>query len=415
MTMTMTSTIRKYLFAFSCLLSAHLAQGQLSPMSPDSTNQFSITGDAGLYATTLPLNLSNKFIYGGFIGTTIKDNAQRKLKSNNKLAIETTGKFSYLSKSKTIFGVKDAFWGIEIGTQVLSYNNYSDDLFKLVFYGNDPYAGGNLELAKTRSNSVWYHNIGITGGLTLKNKGKFDNVHLSITPSFLAGVLRQDFELNKGNFLTETNGEYIQFDFEGNYTASDSLYDAFSPKGYGAKIDLGVLLESKNNKIGISITDLGLISWTNKLNYSLDTNFTFGGVEIEDIFSIEDTLISVAEFKDSTFTNNASKSTNALPMLASVYFEHSFSDELVLKNWLKYRLVSGYIPFLMSQINYQKSGFTGGVSAAYGGYTGLQAGVILGYDLGPVNVNVGTTNLLGFINQKNQYSQNIYGRLTAKF
>ena len=102
-------------------------------------------------------------------------------------------------------------------------------------------------------------------------------------------------------------------------------------------------------------------------------------------------------------------------MLVSVYYEHSFSDKLVLKNWLKYRLVDNYIPFLMSQINYKKAGFTGGVSAAYGGYTGLQAGINLGYDFDFMDINLGTTNVLGFIDQKNQYSQNVYGRIAVRF
>ena len=408
-------TLSKYLLTFSCLLSIQFAQAQLSPMTADSSNQYAIIGDAGVYSNGLPLELSNKFLYGGMIDVSIKDNAVSKLKGKNYLAVEMASKFVYFSKNKTIHGIKNAFWGFEIGTQVLSYNSYSDDLFKLVFYGNEPYAGENLNLAQSNSKTMWYHNIGVTAGVNLKNIGKFDNLQVSITPSFVIGLLQRDFNLNTGDFLTETNGEYVDINFAGNYTASDSLYDAFSSKGNGSKIDINLLLESNKNKIGLTISDLGFITWKNKMNYNLDTTFTFNGVEIEDIFDVQDTLLTVAEVKDSTFANSPSKTTIAIPMLASVYYEHSFSDKLVLKNWLKYRLVDNYIPFFMSQINYNISDFTGGVSAAYGGYTGFQAGINLGYDLGVVDITLGTTNVLGFIDQKNQYSQNVYGRITARF
>jgi hypothetical protein len=408
-------TFTKYILTISCAFASQLVFGQISPTLADSSNQMSITGDAGIYSNGLPLELSNKFLYGGVINTSIKDNASTKLNGNNQLAVEALGRLSYLSKSKTIFGVKNAFWGVEIGSQIISYSTYSDDLFKLVFYGNEPYAGQNLNLAKSFSKTVSFHNIGITGGVTLKNVGSFDKLHISATPSFVLGVLQQDFNLTTGDLLTETDGEYIQLDFKGNYTSSDSITDAFSPKGHGAKIDLSFVLESKKNKIGLSVSDLGLIAWNNKINYNLDTNFTFSGLQIDDIFDVQDTLITAAEIQDSTFVNSPNKSTLSLPVLIGAYFEHSFTDHLILKNWARYRLVDGYLPFVMTQINYTTSGFTGGLSAAFGGYSGLQAGLNLGYDLGIFDITVGTTNLLAFIGQKNQYSQNVYGKITYKY
>jgi hypothetical protein len=408
-------TFTKYLLTFSCFLSIQYAQGQFSPTTTDSSNQFAITGNAGIYSNGLPLELSNKFLYGGMIDVSIKDNAVNKLKGKNYLAAEMVSKLSYLSKNKTIFGVKNAFWGIEIGTQVLSYNKYSDDLFKLVFYGNEPYTDESLNLAQSSSKTIWYHNIGLTAGINLNNIGRFDNLQIRAIPSFVIGILQRDFNLNTGDFLTETNGEYIELNFAGNYTASDSLYNAFSSKGNGGKIDISLLLESKKNKIGLTISDLGAIAFKNKLNYNLDTAFTFSGIEIEDIFDVQDTLLTVAEIQDSTFKNKSNKTTVSLPMLVSVYYEHTFSDKWVLKNWLKYRLVDNYIPFIMSQINYKTAGFTGGLTAAYGGYTGFQAGINAGYDFNIANITLGTTNILGFIDQKNQYSQNLYGRITFHF
>ncbi|MFT6716132.1 MAG: hypothetical protein ACJA0Q_000761 [Saprospiraceae bacterium] len=408
-------TLTKHLLSIACFLCFQLAQAQISPLLADSSDHLSITGNVGVYSTGLPLNVTNKFIFGGEITTSIKDNASSKLKGTNFMALEALGKLSYLSKSKTIFGVKNAFWGLEIGTEILSYNQYSDDLFNLVFYGNEPYAGQPLDLAKTSSQSMWFHNIGLTAGVVLKNTGTFNKVHISATPSFVMGVLQRNFQLSRGEFLTEELGQSIEVDFAGSFSATDSLYNAFSPTGYGAKLDIAILLESKKNKIGLTISDLGLISWDNERNYNLDTTFTFSGIEIEDIFQVQDTLITVAGLQDSLFTNTPNKSTLFLPALFNFYFEHSFSNKLVLKNWLKYRLTDNYIPFLISQINYNISGFTGGLSGAYGGYTGFQAGVHLAYNFKKLNVQLGTTNFLSIIDQKNQYSQNIYGRLTTKF
>lgn len=392
-----------------------LIYGQTSPMEVNSLNQFSLEGSAGVFSNGLPVSFINKFIFGGAISSDNKNNASNRLSKSNSLALEASSRLSYLSKPSTIFGIKNGFWGAEIGTQAYSYNLYSEDLFKLAFYGNGNFIDQNLDLAKSSSQTFSYHHIGVKGGIKWNNIGKFKSIQIIATPAFVWGVAHQELHLERGNFLTRVNGEFIDVDFSGNYSTNDSLYESSGPRGYGAKIELNLLLVSSKNKIGLSITDLGFISWQNQINYDLDTSFTFSGIEIDDVFNIQDTLLSVAQVQDSTFTSSEKKFTQNIPMLISVYFEHAFTKKLYLKNWLQHRFVAHYIPFVMSQINYKTHGFSGGVSIAYGGYSSIQAGLQLGYDFKSADFILGSTNLLGFISQKNQSVENIYGKLIVKF
>lgn len=409
---------RTVLFTFfltSCIfLCSTSMRAQLTPVIASDKNQVFWQGNASLLSTALPIEISSKFIYGGFITDEMKTNGLAKHKANNFVGIEGAASIQYLSKTGKFFGFNNGFWGAAIGTKALSFNNYSNDLFNLVFFGNEPTAGTELNFDNNNFQTQWYHELNFTAGAIFDNIGS-GKLHVSLNPGLLAGVKYQRINLEQASLLTAASGESIAASMKGNYAESDTSHTGPSPQSIGGKLDLNLLYETEKIKIGFSVTDFGWIGWNTTVNYDLDSSFTFNGFAVDDVFNIQDTLLNAASLQDSLLSNNPQQLTKRLPAAFQLYYEQIFADQIIWKNWVQYRTVPNYLPFVMTQINYQLADFTGGISAAYGGYGGFQTGIVLAYDFEVLKVELGTTNVLGFLGAKSQTSQNAFGRIAHQF
>lgn len=403
-----------FLFCFLLLFSTKI-KSQLSPIYATEKKQIIVETNASILSTAIPLEITNKFLFGGFISDEMKSNSQNKHKTNNYLGIDAGYRIQYLNPLKKTLGLKNSFWGIDIGSKLLSFNDYSMDLHNLIFYGNEPYAGQTLNFNDNSFTTQFYHHLGMTFGTVLENIGN-GKLQISATPSYLMGINYNNISINNASILTEEFGENIQLSAQGQYASTDtSAINYFSPQGQGVQMELNLVYETEKSTIGFSIEDLGLITWDTKINYNIDTSFTFNGVEIQDIFNIQDTILTVASFQESLLKNSPKTSTSYLPTAFKLYYEYRFNEKYNLKNWVQYRLVKNYIPFVMTQLNYNQNNFTVGASAAYGGYANLQAGLVVSYDLKVAKLQLGSNNILGFISAKNQTTQNIFARLNVQF
>ncbi len=387
---------------------------KLDPTVSSDKNQVSVIGLANVHTTSFPLEMSNKFLYGGFIDNDLKSRALSKHKTNNYFGLNAQAEIGYLSQIKSVFGIANSFWGAKLTTNYLSFNKYSKDLFDLIFNGNTSSIGTPLSFDDTEFNFQQFNSIGFTYGLNFADVVGSGSIQISATPHLLIGTSFTDISITNGSLLTSANGEEIDIELQANYNTLDTG-NASGSLGIGAMIDLNLVYTSDKNTFAFSVTNLGSINWDTQQKYNVDTSFTFSGIEIEDVFNIKDSVIDVAGFQDSLLNNTPSKTSKALPTLFSIYFQHKFTDKLSIKNWANYRLTTSYIPFVMSQVNYNFGSFSTGVSGAYGGYGNFQTGLVIGLHVNAFSINLGTTNALGFISPKTQTSQGVYTKVTYKF
>lgn len=391
-------------------------KAQIAPSFIDTTkNQISIKGNYNQVATTLPLSLSNKFIFGGHIDTDLKNLAQSKLNSNNLLGFEGTSALSYIGKTNKKLAGGKAFWGIELSTNVLSYNNYSQDLFNLVFYGNAAYPDQNLNFDNALIQLNWFHKLNIITGFSSDRVGSFDAFQVMAKPFVAFGVQHINHSFSRGNILTESTGETISVDMAAEFAFTDSSYSATTPSGYGGGIDIAVLLKKGKHTLGLNLEDFGIVSWSDVHNYQIDTILDYEGFVVEDIFNLEDSLLTQESLLDSIFSITNSNSSQALPFAVSIFHQYDFSEKLNLQSWVRYRHAANYLPFVMTRLNYNLGKVEPGISASYGGYTGFQAGINAEVNLEIFDLIIGSTNVLGFIDQDNQFTRNFYGELRVKF
>ena len=411
--------MRKLILAGAFALTSNLyLQAQLTPTFIDSTALIRIGASGQFQSTAVPHEFLHPFLFGGFIEEEMKNNAAQYLKSKNNLSLEFGGGLAFNSGiKKELLGIKNAFWGVELGTQFLSFSTYTQDLFNLTFYGNNPYVGQTLDFAGSRTNTLWFHRITLVGGVQTSNFGPFDRLELTLKPSFYLGSYNLQASLDRANLLTEENGEYIDVDFQASYNITDTALNAGKIEGYGGGLDFDLKTQLGKTLITLSVNNLGVISFKDQYNYQIDSAFTFSGYAIEDVFNIQDTLIDVASLEDSILVAQEESNTLFLPFRVGLYVELPLADQIFWGTLAQYRLAPNYLPFVQTRVKYEATDelFYAALSAAYGGYGGFQAGLHLGVKVQGISLELGTSNYLGFFSIKTQRSQGVYAQLGYRF
>ena len=118
---------------------------------PDTiASQLIINSIGGIASTSIPQNFMSKFLFPGFINKKLKDEVSSNMNSHNLFGGEFTSDLHLYLEPGSLAG--NGFWGIGFGYNVEGNIMFTKDLFNLTFYGNQPYAGENLNFNKTSFN-----------------------------------------------------------------------------------------------------------------------------------------------------------------------------------------------------------------------------------------------------------------------
>ncbi len=235
----------------------------------------------------------NDILYTGYITNDKKEQWINMGNKNNHLAFELANGLSY----------KNANLNLEFS--ILDKNilraSFTDDLMRLGLYGNFNYQNQSLNFSNTFIQTTRFqqyrlnytHNIG--------------SVNISSAVSFLAGNHHSSFVINEGQLYTGTNGTSLDISYDMNVFVTDtSNLNIFANNGNGIALDLEADLMIKNFKLNVYLKDLGYINWKEKSTIArADSNFTFNGIEIENIFDFNDSIIN-----DQFNTSNAYNTKN---------------------------------------------------------------------------------------------------------
>lgn len=170
------------------------------------------------------------------------------------------------------------YFGLDF-QQVLD-SRIDEDMVNLLFYGNKPYAGENLNISNTDYMSIYFNRI--KAGVS-KSFGKGEVKHqLSGIVGFNFGQNYDAVQLKNSNFYTQEEGDYLDISIQAETQLADTVWgDVFTINGMGTSLDLHYSVhKEKDFYIGINIGNLGFVSW-NKHPFvaSADTAFRFSGLE----------------------------------------------------------------------------------------------------------------------------------------
>jgi len=275
-------------------------------------------------SSSLDKSFLNTMLYGGHITDSIKTNWINNGGNNNVLYSEISNGLSYtLEKNNNTFGFSFA------DRNILSAS-FSDDLLRLGFEGNFHHQDKTLDFGGTSIRADRFQQYTFTYGTNIKK------VKVSTSLSYLAGNHHLSYIIEKGSLYTAPFGTSLDIAYDMSAFATDTAsLNPFENNGNGLSLFLSTEFQCKKNTIHLSFSDLGFIMWNpNSITLANDSNFNFSGIEVEDIFSFNDSILEENNIENDLLRTNNTSFKSYIPAT----FHFSFSGYRDYKYFKKYTL-----------------------------------------------------------------------------
>ncbi len=384
-------------------------------LNSNSLIYFNLSLNAGMFTSSEYLSMD---FYDDYF--TKDDNGNtRYLTVNDKANIlnEASDQISnYLASAKTlsvIYNTKNiGTFGLSIDERTNGNFIPSRDFLELGLYGNE--ADRVYDLSENEINAYWIRELNITYAkrLQIKNNNLFDQVSLgaSVKPQF--GLYYLNTQSNDLTIFTDDSNTVrsagrVEFLYAGLTDDNDFEY-SLGNAGFGFGFDLGVNARLKNVSkngyvnIGLSITDLGYITWNKNTNsYYNDGSFIITDItEKSQIDSLKDiikgTKTPVPDFTTAlspTFRLGVSykiidrlknETLNNERATIAVDYVQGLSEDL---GGTTKPIIGIGGEYNVSKVLSPRIGF------AFGGLQEFAMGIGLGINAGPVIIDLGTYNI----------------------
>jgi hypothetical protein len=379
----------KFLSLFFLIIAAVQVQAQKGSanffIKPRTYDQiFTMEMDYGLAGTAATNAMFYSYGFGGFIDEEMKEKAAKRLSHLNLLGQNTQALFRYQQQGRTILGMENAGWQMELAWKNYMEFEFTEDVFNLVFYGNKDYAGKTADLSNSELRTLNYYQI--KGGMNFFSR--LEKHYFAFNLALNLGNKFQEGRMNNSHFFTSLTGDSLSLDGNTNYrfiqSQADNPFDIF---GFGAGLDL-YYKYSRENKYNIeaSIEGLGFIRW-NKQQAHLDYSnpIIWEGVEVENILNLPNPLVntsagdSISNFIDANASSGNYLSYTPADLKLSAAYQ-LIKDAVELGLDLRYRFFSVFKPeyTLKVKLDYLENlSFIPNMS--YGGYTRFNMGLGMVY------------------------------------
>ena len=152
----------------------------------------------------------------------------------------------------------------------------------------------------------------------------------------------------------------------------------------------------------LEIHDLGFIRWNDKsLKYISDTTYRFEGIEIDNIFTLEDSILQLtldSSSNDYVPLFNQGSYATFLPTTLHLSLFQKKNNEWFFTVGIISRIFANYTPYIYAKPGYilkDKYIFTS--TLAYGGYGRFHFGLGAQVKFKGFNISAGANNLEGFV------------------
>ncbi|NCX95948.1 MAG: hypothetical protein EBX41_05980 [Chitinophagia bacterium] len=285
-----------------------------------------------------------------------------KMKSTNYVGFDMNMALFSLTYAK-----KDLAVGISANEHFDFRFNYPKDIFALLWYGNAPYIGTNLEIGNFGINSSWYREY------ALHVTKKFNKLTVGVSPKLLYG--KMNIYTKQTSVKLYTDAEYYALtttaaldirtsgipdtnDLKGNNSYYGTDY-VMNTKNGGFAIDAGARYYiTPKLDIGAGVYNLGSINWNSRVhNYKAATQpITFDGIHAEQFLQSDSSSINFDKLTDSLrnlleFSKNSTPYKTVLPysLYAIVNYKagesHYFGGRLNLERFNKTFLFSATLNY----------------------------------------------------------------------
>ncbi|MBL7892044.1 MAG: hypothetical protein JNL63_05400 [Bacteroidia bacterium] len=278
------------LFTLNCI--TLLAQEIYTPFDKnyiDHKSTLSVSADYFFNSNAITSEFVNTFYKSGNITSKMKDGVSSNLILENRLGAELNYSVYYRYKPDTLSKNSKIGFFTSLKNRNHVDARFSNDLFKLGFYGNKQFAGEIADLTNFNLNLYQYQQFQL--GVTKKiNNGE---VTYGLGLSMLNGQQYQSIHAKKAELYTALDGQYIDFNSNIIYKRSDTASSRLgSTNGTGFSIDVYADIpymtkENRAERMTIELRDIGMIWWNgNSETAKVDSIHHYEGVSIDNIFQL---------------------------------------------------------------------------------------------------------------------------------
>lgn len=418
--------LRKIQLCVLVIVTAHfslLAQNN-TDFFVDTTQHLSVAYGANYtYGSSVMNNdFLNKFIFGGKIEREHKDKAYQNLSNNNRLGGDLNYSLNVEIPLDTFFGNTNI--SFQVGLEIIEHMDaqFSSDLFKFTFDGNKQFAGESIGIGGTNYNYYKYQQFNL-GFIKYRN---FDNVLAKegVIFSILMAEEHKAITITEGSIFTEELGREIDVDLNYLYNSSDTANKGIGAfNGFGVSTDLFTEFHLKNgDKIYLGLEDLGFVYWNkNSLEVATDSTFHFDGILVDNIFDLNDSLLSNLS-KDSIINSISTSDEKgdysiALPTAVNINYTKEINEKWKINVGIYHKVLSNYFPLISTNCYYYfNKKFVAKAHISYGGYGKLNAGLAFAKSFANYfDIFIGTNNMDAFIVPSSAYSSSGFVGVKAYF
>ena len=219
---------------------------------------------------------------------------------------------------------------------------FDNNILKLFLKGNAEYENEKLNFATTNIRINRYQQF----KLFLDYQKEKYGVGLGL--SYIYGNHNLTLISKRGSIYTATNGEYLDLSYDINSFATDtSNLSPFEHNGNGISLDLTGSLTFLNHKLDLYMLDLGYINWNNNSqNIYVDSAFIFNGVEVNNIFDFNDSILEISNIVDQYDNINQRNSTFKSYLCSNIGVKISKQIKNKRFGMITYGLNSKWQPYL---------------------------------------------------------------------
>ena len=403
-------------FIFLFVLGFQHAFGQLwLPIQYDTTlinQEIILSGDNSYNSSSLQNSIADRLLRGGQISADVINQSYDVQKGLNRLGKNLQAEFEYRNYKANIFRNKN--WGFLVkgAYYFIGSAAYSDDLFGLIFKGNDQFLGSTAEFSGTTLNVMGFQKVGF-GVISKKGKSSvtlnFINVSNVYKGQIQTGILTQDSEATS-----------IDLEVDGSFSYTDK--NQFS-NGLGAAVDLDFKipfqwLNGRKSYIQLQTKNLGMAYMNQGMkSYSVDSTYNYSGFNFDQIFNNQSLFGNDFSILDSlAIKAEQLKKWVVLPCVfqASKLIDENYQGKFQSLFGLRLYPTLSYTPLLFLGVNYRPKQFLDlGIVASYGGFGSFRAGFYSNINFQKIQIGIGTEDVLGFIS-KNAFGESLNLRVRCK-
>jgi len=401
-------------FAFVIFVFGGYSQ-QLLPIQHD-TNTYSheliVAGVGDFGSTSIKNEMSKKFLFGGDITQTDKDNSFGRHRTINRLGMDVTGEIEYRNFKVNLFKKENLGFIVKGGYYNYLSMVYSKDLFGLTFYGNENYLGENINFSGSRFSTMSFQKIGF-GVIDKKSKA---NVCLN----FYSISNYADVNVRDGQLFQSESGDSVSLTLSGTFEYSSE--NTFV-KGYGVGIDLdfripAIILKDRISYIQFLAKNVGIASLNSPITrYSVDTLFNYDGLTFDQLYGESSIFDGNFSYLDTLGID--STTTTKIRFLPGFLQVGKIVDEMSparVQSFFGIRMYPSvaYVPLIYAGAQIRTTNWLDlGINISYGGFSRFRTGLYAQFDLKMCAVGISTEDLVGVIS-KNGMGQSIILRLRMK-